>query len=315
MLVEPLHIPCTLPKYLVSVVYYDPSKISLALLSFYNPPVTSSLFSALGNFLHSLPSTTNLILGGDFNAPHTIWGYAQTLKPGRLLHCLVQECHLTLPNTPGYPTRAGTTSQRPTTPYLTFSRGPLSVQEQVTAENLLSDHFMIHLSTSVSHIPRRRLVTHIDCDAFRTAPASHSFESYENWTSGMAATLSSSSRRARIRHPIQDPDPHFLRLWHRRKRLQRSFRSQPQNTQLASRIAALRDEIVAHCASLEHSRWSALCDNLDSALHSRSTWSLFKSLLGTKPTLAPTLAKALAQGTASDLFNQLASLYPPPSYS
>lgn len=104
MLVEPLDIPCTLLKYLVGVVYYDPSsKISLALLSFYNPPVTSSLFSALGKFLHSLPSTTNLILGGDFNAPHTLWGYPQTLKPGRLLHCLVQERHLTLLNTPGSP--------------------------------------------------------------------------------------------------------------------------------------------------------------------------------------------------------------------
>ncbi|KAH9365025.1 hypothetical protein HPB48_014510 [Haemaphysalis longicornis] len=133
-LVEPLDIPCTLLKYLVGVVYYDPSsKISRALLSFYNPPVTSSLFSALGKFLHSLPSTTNLILGGDFNAPHTLWGYPQTLKPGRLLHCLVQERHLTLLNTPGSPTRAGTTSQQPTTPDLTFSRGPLSVQWRVTA--------------------------------------------------------------------------------------------------------------------------------------------------------------------------------------
>ncbi|KAH9376182.1 hypothetical protein HPB48_017174 [Haemaphysalis longicornis] len=219
--------------------------------------------------------------------PHTLWGYPQTLRAGRLLHCLVQERHLNLLNTPGSPTRAGTTSQRPTTPDLTFSRGPLSVQWRVTAENLLSDHFLIHLSISVSHIPRRRLVTNIDWDAFRTALASHSFESYENWTSGIAAALSSSSRRARIRHPIQDPDPHFLRLWRRRKRLQRSFRSQPQNTQLASRIAALRDEIVAHCASLEHSRWSALCDNLDSALHSQSTWSLFKSLLALSPRLLP----------------------------
>ncbi|KAH9377859.1 hypothetical protein HPB48_014659 [Haemaphysalis longicornis] len=284
---------------------------SLVFLKTYSPlPLTSSYSLSLSLSLTSLHAKTISIKPYARSPPISCLGVIHnTLKPGRLLHCLVQERHLTLLNTPGSPTRAGTTSQRPTTPDLTFSRGPLSVQWRVTAENLLSDHFLIHLSISVSHIPRRRLVTHIDWDAFRTALASHSFESYENWTSGIAAALSSSSRRARIRHPIQDPDPHFLRLWRRRKRLQRS---QPQNTELASRIAALRDEIVAHCASLEHSRWSALCDNLDSALHSRSTWSLFKSLLGTKPTLAPTLAKALAQGTASDLFNQLASLYLPP---
>ncbi|KAH9379577.1 hypothetical protein HPB48_022732 [Haemaphysalis longicornis] len=181
MLVEPLDIPCTLVKYLVGVVYYDPSsKILLALLSFCNPPVTSSLFSALGKFLPSLSSPTDLILGGDFNAPHTLRSYPQTLKPGRLLCCLVQERHLTLPNTRGSPTRAGTTSQRPTTPDLTFCRGPLSVQWRVTAEKLLSDDFLIHLSISISHVPRRRLVTHIDWNAFRTALASHSFESYEN---------------------------------------------------------------------------------------------------------------------------------------
>ncbi|XP_070389271.1 uncharacterized protein [Dermacentor albipictus] len=96
------------------------------------------------------------------------------------------------------------------------------------------------------------------------------------------------------------------------KRLQRSLRSQPKNAQLSSRIAALRAEIVAHGTSLEHSRWSALCDGLDSALHSRSTWSLFKSFLGTKPALAPTLAKALTQGTPSEVFDKLTSLYLPP---
>lgn len=53
--VEPLDIPSTLLKYLVGVVYYQPSsRISLTLMSFYNPPATSSLFNALGKFLHSL---------------------------------------------------------------------------------------------------------------------------------------------------------------------------------------------------------------------------------------------------------------------
>ncbi|KAH7971034.1 hypothetical protein HPB49_018150 [Dermacentor silvarum] len=198
VLVEPLDIPSSLLKYLVGVVYYQPSsRISLALISFYNPPVTCSLFTALGKFLHSLASTTHLLLGGDFNAPHTLWGYPQTLKPGRLLHCLAQERHLTLLNNSGSPTRAGTVSQRSTTPDLTFSRGALSL-----------------------------------------------------------AVVSASSRRVSSRHPIPDPDPHFLRLWRRRKRLQRSFHSQPQNAQLSSRITALRAEIVAHSASLEHARWS-----------------------------------------------------------
>ncbi|KAH7963615.1 hypothetical protein HPB52_022264 [Rhipicephalus sanguineus] len=54
-----------------------------------------------------------------------LWGYPQTLKPGRLLHCLAQERHLTLLNAPDTPTRAGTASQRFTTPDLTFSRGSL----------------------------------------------------------------------------------------------------------------------------------------------------------------------------------------------
>ncbi|KAH7937537.1 hypothetical protein HPB49_012880 [Dermacentor silvarum] len=194
-------------------------------------------------FLHSLPSTTHLLLGGDFNAPHTLWGYPQTLKPGRLLHCLAQERHLTL-NNPGSPTRAGTVSQRSTTPDLTFSRGTLSFHWQRCRPVAVA---FAHVTRSQTRIP--------------------TFSVY-----GVA----------------------------------------PQNAQLSSRISALRTEIVAHGASLEHARWSTLCEGLDSALHSRSTWSLFKSLLGTKPALAPTLAKALTQGTPSEVFDNLTSLYLPP---
>ncbi|KAH7944198.1 hypothetical protein HPB52_016994 [Rhipicephalus sanguineus] len=52
----------------------------------------------------------------------------------------------------------------------------------------------------------------------------------------------------------------------------------PHNVQLSSRIDALRAEIVAYSASVEHSRWNALCDGLDSALHSRSTWEIEAAL-------------------------------------
>lgn len=296
VLVEPLDVPSPLLKHLVGVVYYQPStRISLALMSFYNPPVTSSLFSALGKFLHSLPSTTHILLGGDFNAPHRLWGYPQTLKPGRLLHCLAQERHLTLLNTPDTPTRAGTVSQRSTTPDLTFSRSSLPFHWQVSAENLFSDHFLIHITTPLSHNRRKQRVAHTDWEAFRNNLLSDSFKTYDDWTSRISAAMTSCSRRARFQLPIPDPDPHFLRLWRRHQRLKRALRSQPHNVQLSFRIDALRAEIIAYGTSLEHSRWNTLCDGLDSALHSRSTWSLFRSLLGTKPAVAPTLAKALAQ--------------------
>ncbi|KAH7955658.1 hypothetical protein HPB52_002801 [Rhipicephalus sanguineus] len=59
----------------------------------------------------------------DGHATCRLWGYPQTLKPVRLLHCLAQERHLSLLNTPDTPARAGTASQRFTTPDLTFSRG------------------------------------------------------------------------------------------------------------------------------------------------------------------------------------------------
>ncbi|KAH7979940.1 hypothetical protein HPB49_012081 [Dermacentor silvarum] len=139
-----------------------------------------------------------------------------------------------------------------------------------------SDHFLIHITTSLSYIPRWHQVAHTDWQAFRTNLLSMSFESYDDWTSCISATVSASSRRVCSRHPIPDPDPHFLRLWRRRKRLQRSFRSQPQNAQLSCRIAALRAEIVTHGASLEHA------------------------------------TKALTKGTPSEVFDKLTSLYIPP---
>ncbi|KAH7955150.1 hypothetical protein HPB49_024809 [Dermacentor silvarum] len=118
----------------------------------------------------------------------------------------------------------------------------------------------------------------IDWQAFCTNLLSVSFQSYDDWMSCISTAVSSSSCRVRSRHPIPDPDPHFLRLWRRRKRLQCSFRSQPQNAQLSSPIAALRAEIVTQGASLEHARWT----------------------------------KALTQEIPSDVFDKLTSLYLPP---
>ncbi|KAH7937303.1 hypothetical protein HPB49_010474 [Dermacentor silvarum] len=178
---------------------------------------------------------------------------------------------------------------------------------QVTAENLLSDHFLIHITTA--------LTTSLDGTQSLTLTGRH----FALILFPSPLNLTMTGRRASPqRFPVAVAFAHVTRSQARMLTFSvygvavnvSNAPSAPSSKMpnFPSVLLLCGAEIVAHGASLEHSRWSALCDGLDSPLHSRSTWYLVKSILGNKPALAPTSAKALAQGTPSDGFDKLTSL-------
>ncbi|XP_037579698.1 uncharacterized protein LOC119462422 [Dermacentor silvarum] len=87
-----------------------------------------------------------LLVLGDFNAPHTTWGYRFCSKRGRELAHLIEQHNLTLLNEPDTPTRMGTSTTRDTTPDLSLLMGTLDASWQNVGTNLGSDHDVIRIT-------------------------------------------------------------------------------------------------------------------------------------------------------------------------
>ncbi|KAL1477756.1 hypothetical protein MTO96_035497 [Rhipicephalus appendiculatus] len=61
-----------------------------------------------------------LIVAGDFNAPHSTWGYVRDSPKGISICKAIQDFNLTLLTDPAFPTRLGNSVTRPSTPDLSL---------------------------------------------------------------------------------------------------------------------------------------------------------------------------------------------------
>lgn len=307
-------VPSTLLPYVTALSYYpDPPQPPLTLVNVYNPPNSTVLLSPLFHFLQSFPKRRDIILGGDFNAPNTIWGYSNTLRTGRLLHAHTMQGSYTLINTPDTPTRDGNTKQRPTTPDLTFHNGPNPPATwQVLPDTLLSDHHIIEITLMLSHKPKKRVIRHTNWDRFRRLRAQEPTTDYTTWTRSLKRTQSETTTTTVADPPSDNPDPHLMRMWRRRKRLLCLVRNQPHNTQLRQRLDTLNTKILIHCSTLDSTNWNRICDSINSSLHTKSPWFLLRSLLGPQPAPLPTIQKHLSLHDADSLIREVTDLYVPP---
>lgn len=123
-------------------------KEHLYVTNVYSPPKDD--LSAIGTCLHPLNSKRKHILMGDFNAPHTAWGYSKNTKKGQRLLTMIQNHQYILHNDLKEPTRLGNSVERDTTPDLTFCSKGIGIRWQHTQEYLNSDHAIISLIISTT---------------------------------------------------------------------------------------------------------------------------------------------------------------------
>ncbi|KAH7938879.1 hypothetical protein HPB52_001819 [Rhipicephalus sanguineus] len=96
-----------------------------------------------------------VVIMGDFNAPHTAWGYHTTTKKGARVHDTAQQHRLTLWNDPLQTTRVGNSVSRDTNPDLTFTLNVRSAEWDRLPETLGSDHHIIQLTVAHTRKPAR----------------------------------------------------------------------------------------------------------------------------------------------------------------
>lgn len=124
-------------------------KVSSFLLNIYSNQKHPLLkFRSLFHKVRTHAKGSLLVIGGDFNAPHTAWGCVRDSIKGRYLleSALENECALI--TDPANPTRIGNSVARDTTPDLTFVQN--DTLEKTTWKNtgvdLGSDHYIVEIT-------------------------------------------------------------------------------------------------------------------------------------------------------------------------
>ncbi|KAL1433379.1 hypothetical protein MTO96_012585 [Rhipicephalus appendiculatus] len=120
------------------------TEASLFVLNVYSPPKAPSapLLLVLRKALSCAGHNAVVILG-DFNAPHTSWGYPQNTRKGHSLWNFIHNERLSILNDFTRPTRIGSSVQRDTNPDLALARNVADSSWCNTGISLGSDHYVL----------------------------------------------------------------------------------------------------------------------------------------------------------------------------
>lgn len=224
-----------------------------------------------------------LLIVGDFNAPHQLWGYTYNSKKGKAIVESIEQDHLTLLNDPQTPTRTGTSVSRDTSPDLTLLAGSLDITWTNTQENLGSDHDIIQLlikdKNYKAHIG---LASITNWDRFREKRLSLSLNpnlSYEELTQGALKDAQAQTQTIATSYKTPYVDPKLLHLWEARHSLTRRWKRQRHNRKLRKRIALINKHAAEYAATLCKENWLHICDGLQGTLTTKKTWLLLRHLI------------------------------------
>ncbi|KAH7977859.1 hypothetical protein HPB49_003772 [Dermacentor silvarum] len=179
IMIEETHIDSvTLPGYQPFI----PSDASRRLCTFVRNRITAiehslhpssakvrSRFLTLFKKALNVAGTNPLVIGGDFNLPHTVWGYGYFTTAAQNLWQDSQGLGHTFITDPMFPTRPGTSTSHNTTPDLTFTKNVTNAQWSNTQHDRGSDHFIIviFISLIAAVTAKPREFTWVVWDAFR----------------------------------------------------------------------------------------------------------------------------------------------------
>ncbi|KAH7949709.1 hypothetical protein HPB49_014250 [Dermacentor silvarum] len=155
------------------------------------------------------------LIAGDFNAPHTTWGYPHDTLKSRKLHTLIQQHNLTLLTDPSVPTCLGTSVSRDTCPDLTLYHSRHSCTWHNFDEYLGSDHSIIATRINTKDfVGEARQIRLTNWPAFRTASGTTSAtDTLTDWVQILKTRLEVHTLTLTTTPDAPDIDAHLVHLW------------------------------------------------------------------------------------------------------
>lgn len=226
---------------------------SIFILNVYSaPPQHQHRFLSLFKKALNLAGRNPLVIGGDFNAPHTGWGYKHSSIKGRNLWQDSHDLDLTLITDPSFPTRLGTSTARDTTPDLTFTKNTVNAQWRNTHSDLGSDHSIIEITIpQLTASPTTlREFTWVDWDAFRkrriTEPTDSSISNIESWSRSLQEDVQKATRRIQTNVPTERMDSRLAHLIEAKASILNRWKGQRLNKRLRKKISEINKRIEEH---------------------------------------------------------------------
>ncbi|KAH7959489.1 hypothetical protein HPB49_011458 [Dermacentor silvarum] len=238
-----------------------------------------------------LAGTRPLLILGDFNAPHTTWGYKFQSKRGKALTKAMEDHEIALLNEPDVTIRRGNSAARDTTPDLSWLSGTLDVSWRCEV-NLRSDHSVIGITIRGSRYRAMLGTARItDWDKVRKftqeqeeasekeSGQAERKQTYTEWARDQTKALQKFTQEIATTSQTPYVDARLTHMWAARHSLTRRWKRQRHNRKLAKRIAVLNKQITEHAAKLCRENWLKTCDGLQGKLSKWKTRCLLRHLI------------------------------------
>ncbi|KAL1476386.1 hypothetical protein MTO96_036546 [Rhipicephalus appendiculatus] len=231
-----------------------------------------------------LAGSRPLLILGDFNAPHTTWGYKYQSKRGKALAKTMEDHEMALLNEPDVVTRRGNSTNRDTTPDLSWLSGALDASWRNEDVDLGSDHSVISIvikgpqyravlgTARVTDWDKMRKYTREAEEASENDEEDDRKQTYAEWARGQKKALEKFTQEITTTAQTPFVDARLAHMWAARHSLTRRWKRQRHNKKLVKRIAVLNKQIAEYAAKLYRETWLSTCDGLQGKLSARQTW-------------------------------------------
>lgn len=233
---------------------------SLFVLNVYSSPKDKGL--GLPDLLiktQRLAARAQLIVVGDFNAPHPEWGYIRATPKGNRLWRVAQDLQWTTLNNPLDHTRIGNSVSTDSSPDLTFVKGIRDAKWVNTGQPLGSDHYILStVFSAAKHKDRVKGTRVTDWDRFRKVrkdTVSGEIEDLGAWVEALKQDVKGTTEEVPTVEEGFTADSRLLHMWEAHASLLRRWKKQKHNGVLRRKVAKLEREIETYTLDLQCKQW------------------------------------------------------------
>lgn len=235
--------------------------------------------------LRDITGNDSLVIGGDFNTKHTLWGYKNNTSGGVRLVEVMESIGMELLNDLTVPTRiADRKTDRDTIPDLTWASPGLNGDWTVQLDPMGSDHLPIEITLeNVERKQTHRRVKIIKWDTYRDSMAcdmQNPGESSLDLSKRIRAAMKKATLTRSVKRGKPAPDMHLLNLWAGRLRELQRYRKGGKKTSQRIILNKATAKARQYSLQLQRDRWKNHCTSFNERTGLARAWKTFKQMQG-----------------------------------
>ncbi|KAM7308669.1 hypothetical protein ISCGN_012303 [Ixodes scapularis] len=221
------------------------------------------------------------IVGGDFNAEHSVWGNQDNREGMNLLHQMRGNSFECL-NKPGGNTRLGNKNQKDTTPDSSWTRGVSEVDWEAHDDTWGSDHVPI-IITLHRKTREKRTARVTNWDKFREILKKKiQVEGPTDIEKHIKKAAQEATTTTQVDADAPNPDHHLTNLQEARHKALLRYRRKKTDTSRRIILNRATQEVTAYTRKLRKQTWIQHCEGFNDRTGVKKLWNTYRAMLGKK---------------------------------